>query len=182
MGSWWSEHPDLEGVAARGRREFEEEAAAAEHDTELLRQRRRSLIDVCYEWMARGDLVTVAAAGHRFEGHLTPAVNDLVVVATKTQNVAANVNALHFARSDRVGTGPGSTGDRAVSSFRAHLGTYEVEGSPARLVGADGAFDVVGVIEASTEDHVLLRDAQGAKWALPRGLIALAIGVTTTKA
>lgn len=181
MGTWWSDHPDLEGVASRGRRELEEEAAAAEHDTELLRQRRRHLTDVCYEWMARGDLVTVAAAGHRFEGHLTAAVNDLVVVETKTQTIALNTHALHFVRSDRVGSGPGTTGDRTISSFRAYLGKYEVEGTPTRLIGAAGAFDVIGVIEASTEDHVLVRDAQGSQWALPRSLIAIAMGETATE-
>ena len=79
MGTWWSEHPDLEGVARRGRAELEEEAAEAEADTELLRQRRRSLIDVCFEWMSRGDLVTVAVGGSQFEGQLTAAVNDLLV-------------------------------------------------------------------------------------------------------
>lgn len=176
MGSWWSDHPDLEGVARRGRREFEQEATEAEQDVELLRKRRRTLVDVCFEWMSRGDLVTLGVADHQFEGRLVAAVNDLVVVTTKTLEVAVNVALLRFARSDRAGAFVGTTGDRTASSFRAELGRYEVEAVAVRIVGDNGSFDLSGVVEASTDDHVLVRDAQGIEWALARGGIVFLIG------
>lgn len=176
MGSWWAEHPDLQGLARRGRSELQEEAVAAEHDAELLRKRRRSLTDVGYEWMSRGDLVTIAAGGHQFEGHLIAAVNDLLVLATKTLEIAFNTANLQFARSDRSADRSGTAGERTVSSFRAALGRSEVEGGMIRLVGVAKSFDVNGIIEASTDDHVLLRDAQGVKWVLPRGQVAFAVG------
>jgi hypothetical protein len=178
MGTWWSEHPDLEGVARRGRAEFEEEAAEAEADTEQLRQRRRSLIDVCFEWMSRGDLVTVAVGEVRFEGRLTAAVNDLVVVATKTVEASVNLACVGFVRSDGRGRYEGTTGNRNVSSFRACLGRFEVEGKPVRLVAVDEAFDVAVVIAASTEDHVLGIDIQGQELVLPRRNIAFAIAAS----
>ncbi len=175
MGSWWSEHPDLAGVARRGRSEFTEEAAAAERDAELLRKRRRTLGDVCFEWMSRGDLVTFAVGTNHFEGHLAATVNDLVIVRTKTMEVAINVSLVTFARSDKQQVFAGTTGERSVSSFRAQLGRYEVEATPVRLVDADNGFDLVGVIEASTDDHVLVRDEQGHEWALPRNRIGCAV-------
>lgn len=175
MGSWWSDHPDLEGVARRGRGELHEESVAAEHDAELLRKRRRSLIAVCYEWMSRGDLATIGSAGHQFEGQLLAAVNDLLVVATKTLTVAVNSANVQFARSDRMAAFEGTTGERTVSSFRAELGRYEVEGSRVRVVGSNGGFDLTGVIEASTDDHILMRDGQGLEWALPRSQVAFAV-------
>ena len=179
MGSWWSDHPDLEGVARRGRRELEEEASEAEQDVELLRKRRRTLTDVCFEWMGRGDLVTLGVADQQFEGRVVTAVNDLVVITTRTVEVAVNTASVTFARSDRAAVFEGTTGRRTVSSFRAEMGRYEVEGISARIVGSDGSFDLTGIIEASTDDHVLVRDQQGTEWALARAAIECLIGETT---
>lgn len=177
MGSWWSDHPDLESVARRARSEISEEAVAAERDAELLRKRRRSLADVCFEWMSRGDLVTIAVADHQFEGQITAAVNDLIVVATKTLEVAANLGTIGFVRSDRSAVFEGTSGNRTVSSFRAELGRHEVEGTRVRLIGVQGSFDLTAVIAASTDDHVLAIDRQGLDWALPRTEISGAISV-----
>lgn len=175
MGDWWSGHPDLEGIARRGRGEIADEAVSAERDTELLRKRRRSLIDVCFEWMSRGDLVTVAVAEGQFEGQLVAAVNDLIVLHTKTTEFAIAAVAVSFVRSERQGAFPGSTGERSASSFRAQLGRYEVETTPIRLVGVGGSFDLTAVIEASTDDHLLVRDGRGLEWALPRTQVGYAV-------
>ncbi len=173
MSTWWSDHPDLEGVARRGRDELIADAASAEADTEHLRKRRRSLIDVCFEWMSRGDQVTVAAAGSQHTGRLSAALNDLLVLETTDQVVAANTKAVDFVRSDEPAHFPGTSGERTIGSFRAYLGRHEVEGTSVRLVGA--TFDIVAVVEACTDDHVLARDESGVEWALPQEIIALAI-------
>ena len=175
MSSWWTEHPDLEGVARRGRGELAEEAISAEQDAELLRKRRRSLSDVFFEWMSRGDLVTISVGSAQFEGKLTATLNDLVVMTTKTFAVAINTTLISFARSDRNEAFAGTTGDRTVSSFRAQLGRYEIDATPVRLIGSDGSFDLVGVIEASTDDHLMMRDGQGMEWVLPRSEVACAV-------
>jgi hypothetical protein len=175
MSSWWSDHPDLDAVARRGRSELQADAAAAEHDTELLRRRRRHLIDVCFEWMSRGDLVTVALADRHFQGRLAAAVNDLIIVQTRTCQVAVNTDTVQYVRSDRRAEFDGTTGNRTVSSFRAGLGRHEVEQTPVHLIGRSPAIDIIGVIEASTEDHVLVRDLHGVEWALVRTEIACAI-------
>lgn len=172
---WWSDHPDLDAVARRGRAEFAADAAAAEHDTEILRMRRRSLVDLCFEWMSRGDVVTIAVADRQFEGRLLAAVNDLLTVQTTAHSVAVNVPAIQYVRSDRRAVFEGTTGDRSVSSFRAGLGRHEVEQTPVHLIGRTPAVDVVGIIAASTDDHVLLRDARGVEWAVALSEIACAI-------
>lgn len=178
MGTWWSEHPDLESLARRGRREYEDDVAAAEHDTELLRKRRRSLRDVCFEWMSRGDLVSIATAGNHFEGHLVAVVNDLAILRTRTIEIAVKLSTVDYVRSNRRAAFAGTSGERSVSSFRALLGRFEIEGTPVRLVGMDMTFDVTGTIDASTDDHILMRDAQNLEWVLPRVRIAYAIGIT----
>jgi len=165
--SWWSDHPDLIGVARRGRREFEEEAAEAERDTEQLRRRRRRIVDLCFEWMSRGDLVGVGIGGRTFSGRLVAAVNDYVSLDTETSRVVINLNSVRFARSERVGAFPGTTGERSVSSFRAELGRHEIEARPVRLLGAGDGFDVTGVIVVSATDHVVVVDSRRVEWLLP---------------
>lgn len=172
LGSWWSDHPDLAGVARRGRREYEQEAADAERDAEQLRRRRRRIIDVCYEWMSRGDLVSVGIGGRAFEGRLVVAVNDLLSLHSETIMVAVNLAAVRFVRCERAGAFPGTTGERSVSSFRAELGRHEIAAHPVRLLGDGNEFDVTGVIEASAEDHLILSDGRGAQWVLPLHRIA----------
>jgi hypothetical protein len=149
------------------------DSAEAESDAELLRKRRRSLADVCFEWMGRGDLVTIAVAGSQFEGRLVAAVNDLLILQTATVEVVVNASTVGYARSDRRGEFEGTSGERGASSFRAQLGRHEVDGTVVRIVG--DTFDVTAVIVASSDDHVLLCDNQGVEWALPRHLISYAI-------
>ena len=136
MGTWWSDHPDLEGLARRGRNDLSADEATAEADTEQLRKRRRSLVDLCFEWMGRGDRVTLGVFDTQFDGHLVAAADSA-----------------------------GSSGERSVGSFRAYLGAAEVDQRRVRLVGR--AFDVTGVIDASTDDHWLVIDEAGTSWALP---------------
>lgn len=176
MGTWWADHPDLESLARKARREYTEELAAAEHDSELLRLRRRSLTDVCFEWMSRGDEVTVAVGETHFEGRLVAVVNDLAILRTKTIEVGINLDAVAFVRSNKQAVSGGTSGERSVSSFGALLGKFEIEGNPLRLVGTGRSFDVTGVINASTDDHVMLHDNLGSEWVLPRLSIAYVLG------
>ena len=127
--------------------------------------------------MSRGDLVTVATTSTQFEGRLLAAVNDLVILQTQTVEVAINIAALRFVRNDKPAWFEGSSGERSASSFRAMLGSYEVDARPVRLVG-DG-FDLTAVIDASTDDHVLVRDEQGVEWALPRHRIDFVMAPTS---
>jgi len=171
MTSWWSEHPDLEGVARRGRGEIRQEAEDVESDAEHLRRRRRSLVEVCFEWMSRGDLVTIGVGATEYQGSLVAAINDLVILTTPVLRVAIDAGAVHFARSDRPAAHEGSSGERTIGSFQALLGSYEVEGRPVRLRDAGGSFDVTGTVTATTADHVDVRDGDGREWVLARGAV-----------
>jgi len=175
MTSWWSDHPDLEGVARRGRGEIRHEAEEVEHDAEHLRRRQRSVIDVCFEWMSRGDLVTIGVGDAEYQGRLEVAINDLVVLATSTLRVAIDTAAIRFARSDRPNAFEGTSGDRSVASFQAFLGSYEVDRQPVRLRDAAGSFDVTGIIQATTQDHVNLQGPEDKEWILTRRSIACAL-------
>ena len=95
--------------------------------------------------------------------------------ATKTTDAAMNLELVDFVRSDRKSEFAGSSGDRTAGSFRAALGRAEVEQKLIRVVGEAGVFDVTGVIDASTDDHIVMRDPQGHEWLLPRTKAAFAV-------
>lgn len=173
MGTWWSDHPDLEGLARRGRNELIEEASAGEADSEQFRKRRRSIIDVCFEWMSRGDLVTVGVLNAQFEGRIVTAVNDLIVLHTADVAIGVRTDAAGYVRTVRQAAFTGTVGGRDAASFRAYLGRFEVDSEPVRLVGE--TFDVEALITASTDDHLLVVDRNGTEWMLPRATLAYAL-------
>ena len=117
--------------------------------------------------------MTVAVGDVRHEGRLTAAVNDLIVIQGQTSETSLNLAAVTFVRSDRRAEFEGTSGERSASSFRAQLGRHEVDGTPVRLQGQ--GLDVTGVITASTDDHVLVRDSIGAEWGIPWSEISCAV-------
>ena len=126
--------------------------AAWEGDAERLRQRGRTLIDVLWEAMQRGDRVSIAAAGHSFTGKLTAARGDLALLATTDAEVALNLGTVDLVTYVR--DGEGVSGDRSFGSFFAYLGMLEVEGVEVRLLGRD--LDLAGLVDAVAADHVML--------------------------
>ena len=138
----------------------------------MLRKRRRSLVEVCFEWMSRGDHVTLSVCGDHFDGRLTAAISDLLVLETADLVVAIRVEATDYVRSNQRSCSEGTSGSQRVQSFRAYLADFEVNAREVRLVGAE--FDVLGMIDASTDDHVLVVDRSGGRWALPRHSIGYA--------
>lgn len=121
--------------------------------------------------------MTIGLPTRQFEGQLKAAVNDLVVLSTRTVEIAINLNVVSFVRSNQRAAFAGTSGERAVGSFRAQLGLFEVEETSVRLVGKE-AFDVTGFITASTDDHVILQDGGGIEWALHRDHITHAVIAT----
>jgi len=126
--------------------------------------------------MSRGDSVTIGLSAAQHEGRLRAAVNDLVILSTRTVELAVNLSAVDFVRSNQRSAFTGTSGERSVSSFRAQLGLFEVEGKAIRLIA--GEVDVAGVITASTDDHVMIQDNGGIEWALPRDRISHAVIAT----
>ncbi len=162
---------ELADVARSGAREWGRDMAAWESDAEMLRLRQRSLANVLWEAMQRGDHAIITAAGHNFTGHLEAARQDLAVVVNGDVTVAINVAAI-----DVVNLTPGSsgtTGDRTFGSLKAYLGMHEVDGTRVRLIGRD--LDVRGRVEVVADDHVLLAGRGRGRWAVPIGKIAAVI-------
>ncbi len=165
---------ELADVARRGAREWERDMAAWESDAERLRLRGRTLPNVLWEAMQRGDDVTVRTAGHAFTGRLEAARNDLAVLVRDDLRIALSttmIDALAMTTGGR-----GVAGDRTYGSFRAYLGMLEVEGPEVRLIGRD--VDVRGRVEAVAKDHVLVVRGDGTRWAIAlESLAAVLTGI-----
>jgi len=175
MSTWWEDHPDLAGVARSGRHELEADAVAGEQDAEQLRRRRRTIVDVCFEWMGRGDLVTVGLGSHEYQGKLVAAVNDLVIVKTRSVEASINATTIRFARSDQIAQFTGTSGRRETSSFRAQVGRFEMDRQLVKVHADDGSVELTGRVTATTDDHVLVTDSQNRAWAIRWTHVASAV-------
>jgi hypothetical protein len=163
----------LADVARTGAREWQQEMAAWEGDAELLRLRQRTVGNVLWEAMQRGDRVTAAVGRHTFTGMLAAARGDLAILETPDMMVALHVGALDTVHLER--SGGGVTGDRTYGSLRAYLGMLEVEAAEARIVGRD--LDVSGRVIVAADDHVLLATPGGGETAV--GIPAIGAVVTS---
>lgn len=159
---------DLADVARSGAREWQLEMAAWETDAETLRLRRRSLVNVLWEGMQRGDRATLTAGGHSFTGTLEAARGDLAILTTPELMVAVNLVRLDAVHLER--TAGGVSGDRTFGSLRAYLGMLEVEGLEVRILGR--GVDVRGRIVVVAEDHVLVSPPGGGDTAVAMSAVA----------
>jgi hypothetical protein len=153
---------ELADVARRGAREWQRDMAAWESDAELLRLRRRTLGRALWEAMQRGDHLTVTLGNHVFAGSLAAVRGDLAMLATGTVTLALNVGAIDLVRFER--GGEGTSGDRTYGSLRAFAGMLEVEGPTVRFIGDH--VDVRGRLIVVAEDHLLVEDVSGGRWAV----------------
>ena len=105
------ETPEFDDLASELRqqvgREFRLEAEALEEDAAKFALRRRTLADVAFELMNRGDEVSVTGVGVSFTGTITHAVGDLVIIQSPHSlvnvNIAGSVSLRISRRSERGG-------------------------------------------------------------------------------
>jgi len=148
---------ELADVARSGAREWQLEMAAWETDAEVLRLRRRTMVNVLWESMQRGDRVTLTLGEHSFTGTLAAALADFALLTTPELDVAVNLGnlgAIHIERASG-----GVVGDRTFGSLRAFLGMLEVDGREVRVLGRE--IDVQGRVQVVADDHLLLQTTDG---------------------
>lgn len=158
---------ELADVARSGAREWERDMAAWEADAEQLRLRQRTIGRALWEAMQRGDHVSITLGEHEFAGSITAARGDLVMLRTRSLELALNVAAI-----DLVHLQPGrdgTTGDRTFGSLRAFAGMLEVEGTPTRILGE--GVDVRGRLRVVADDHVMVEGSAG-QWIVAWAAIA----------
>lgn len=154
---------------------FRDDAEEAEYDADRLRLRDRSLADVAFDVMSRGDLLRVGTVGHNFAGTVVYVHGDLVSLAADELEVDVNLTGpvhleiLRPAHTDGVGHG------RGTGSFRARLSEIESTSEIVEIIAPEVGANVLGRIEAVAEDHVMIVDPDAGHWFVPTQRIAAVI-------
>jgi len=154
--------------------EFRRTAEEDEYAAAKAQIRARSLENVAFELLSRGDAVAVTIGGAPLQGTVIHAKGDLMALQTPhgdriDVHLGAHL-AIHVLERSTAG---GRSRDRhGAESFVARLRELELEATPVVLTTPPAGGSVIGVIEAVTSDHVMLNDPESGTWYLPLAAIA----------
>ena len=155
--------------------ELRAEAEADERAAAILRLRRRSRTDVCFELMHRGDRVRAhlpVAAVTGFIVHTASSLATLAVGASDRLHVNLDSRVVLSTEADGARQGR-SRNPMEPTSFPALLRSFELGATRLRLELFHAPHGVAGVIGAVTPDHVLVVD-EDTKWYIPhRAVVAV---------
>jgi|FLYL01.1.fsa_nt_gi hypothetical protein len=162
---------DLAGELRRGPgREWEEEQAAAEEESLLVRLRRRSLADVARQAMHRGSRVRLLFEGISVEGAVVQVGKDYLSVDAGDRTVDVRLGRVVMRLLPAVG--PGGSPGGVSATFRARLAEYEQTGEEVTLVGPPTRLQ--GRVSLLGTDHLVLADRNG-ELVVPLELVAAVI-------
>lgn len=155
--------------------EFRRTAEEDEYAARKVQLRSRTLEQVAFELLSRGDTVVVAAGDTRLTGIVVHAKGDLVTVETpQGARVHAHLDGPVVLKVTQRATAGGRSRDRlAADSFLALLREMEVDEVPVEIVAPTVGEIVAGAVDAVTPDHVMVTGLQGETWFVPLGAIAL---------
>ena len=153
---------DLAAVSRRGAREFDSEMADAEAEAERYRLRSRTVVDAMWEAMNRGDSVFLVMGDRTLTGALVAVRNDLALLQQPEALAAVRIGGVDALRMDP--GDEGVAGDRTHGSLASYLRMLMLDRVMVTVLG--DRFEVTGVVEAVTPDHILMVAAP-AQWVVP---------------
>jgi hypothetical protein len=153
---------DLAAVSRRGAREFDSEMADAEAEAERYRLRGRTVVDAMWEAMNRGDSVSLVMGDRTLAGALVAVRNDLALLQQPDALAAVRIGGVDALRMDP--GDEGVAGDRTHGSLASYLRMLMLDRVVVTVLG--DRFEVTGVVEAVTPDHILVVAAAG-QWVVP---------------
>lgn len=154
--------------------EFRRIAEMDEYAARKSMLRSRSLEDVAYDLLTRGDTVQLSVAEQRFVGTLAHAQGDLATVETADGDIVhINLQGPVAMRVTRRSTEGGKSRDLyAPNSFIARLRQLELQDAKVVMSVPGIGETIVGHIEAVTRDHVMFVDLIAQVWYVPLKEIA----------
>jgi hypothetical protein len=139
-------------------REWAEEAAEDESQTEALRQRQMDLLTVVEDAAHRGDRATVEMGDSTLSGPIINTGTDYltIVLAEQEADVMFDAGIWTFVSGDNPSTGPKQSGMSFLGLLKQHAGT----GMRVRVELIGGSV-VLGVIKLVSSDHLRIEDPDG---------------------
>ncbi len=148
------------------------EAEMAEQDAAAVELRRRRMADLAIELLSRGDTVTFIAGDRTIRGRLSYARGDIASVEAAVGRVDVHLPSGVILRVDERSTEGGTTPRAGSDTLRARLLEHELAGIDIEVWAPSHGIEVSGSIVAVGKDHLVVRDADDAEWALLFGDIA----------
>lgn len=139
-------------------REWAEEAAEDEQQTEVLRQRQMDMLAVAEDAAHRGDRATAEMGDSTLSGPIVSTGSDYLTIGLAEQEADVLFDAAiwSFVPGDSPGTGSNQSGMSFLGLLKQHAGT----GMRVR-VELDGGRVVMGVMKLVSSDHVRVEDPDG---------------------
>lgn len=139
-------------------REWAEEAAEDEEQTEALRQRQMDMLAVAEDAAHRGDRATAEMGDSILSGPIISTGTDYLTIGLAEQeaDVLFDAGIWTFVPGDSSNSGPKQSGMSFLGLLKQHAGT----GMRVR-VELDGGRVVMGVIKLVSSDHIRVEDPDG---------------------
>ena len=139
-------------------REWTEEAAEDEGQTEILRQRQMDMLAVAEDAAHRGDRATAEIGGTTLSGPIISTGTDYLAIrlAEQEADILLNAATWSFVPGDNPVAGPKQSG----MSFRGLLKQHAGTGGRLRIELGEGKA-VMGVIKLVGKDHIRVEDPDG---------------------
>ncbi|HEX9855623.1 MAG TPA: hypothetical protein VGC47_09930 [Acidimicrobiia bacterium] len=158
--------------------EFRRTAEEDEYAARKAALRSRSLADVAFELLGRGDVVAaVVGSWHRYQGTMSHAKGSLASLTTGIgDSVHLNLEGpVSLEVVERSAAGGRSREPMAAESFMAKLREIELSEHPVDIVLHSVEESIAGRIEAVTKDHVMLVTTDSRTWFVPIREIAAVV-------
>ena len=165
LGTIWTMKDDFEGLEDLDQElresvggEFRRQAEEDEYATRKGVLRRRTLDQVAYELLARGDTVAVLAGERRFLGVVAHANRDLLTLVTpQGDQVHVNLTGPVVLQVAERAPAGGKGRDRfGPESFLARMRELELSERTVEIVAPPAGDPLTGRIEAAAPDHLMV--------------------------
>jgi hypothetical protein len=172
------DNPDFDDLASELRQqvggEFRLEAEAVEDDARRHALRRRTLQDVAFELMNRGDEVGATGAGVSLTGTITHVAGDLAIIQTPHSLANVNLAGLVSLRVLRRNQEGGQGRANGSPSYRSRMLELELSGEFIEIFSSVSD-SVTGTISAVGADHIVVVDRNQTEWFIPLSTIVFTL-------
>lgn len=153
------------------------EAEESEREAAQLAMRTRSLEDVAFDAMTRGDLIAVTVGPRTFTGQVAYSAGDLMTLEAGGTLVDFNLGGPISIRLVERARSGGLSRREGPGSFRGRLLEYEGLGRTAELGSVLFSEPLRGTVKVAARDHVLFQDRAGQEWAVPLAMVSYVAGL-----
>ena len=154
--------------------EFRLEAEAVEEDAVKHVLRRRTLADVAFELMNRGDQIGATGAGASFTGTISHTAGDLAILETPHSLVNVNLAGPVSLRVLKLAHEGGRGRSIGSPSYRSRMLELEISGESIEIVSSSSD-PIAGTITTVGVDHLVVVDRDRTEWFIPLSTVAFTL-------